>query len=498
MRRFKNRITPIHQRSQSPQTSFTQAILMKEWSCSSSVFPLVSVGLQNRAAFMRIWIKNPLSILAENAGGGVVVNGNRIEELVPSGGAPKLPVDQTFDASQHVVIPGLINTHHHMYQTLTRAHPAAINKELFPWLKALYPIWAKNVNPESFRLGTRLALTELLMSGCTTVSDHHYLYPSGLENAMDIQVEEATRLGIRMTINRGSMSMSEKDGGLPPDSIVQDDDTILSDCERVLNAYHDRSEGAMIQVALAPCAPFTVTKNLMRQTMELAHKHDCTCHTHLGETIDEDDYCMEHYGCRPVDYIEDLGWMNDRVWLAHGIHFNDDEVQRLGKHGVGVCHCPTSNMVLASGHCRTKELEAAGSPVGLGVDGSASNDNSNLIEGVRHALMINRLTYDAESVTHFDAFRWATEGSAKCLNRDDIGKIAVGKQADFAMYKLDDLRFSGAGDPLAALVLCGAHEADRVMVAGKWKVENCLPTDMDVGKLRREHGEVAKAFLEAL
>ena len=471
---------------------------MKEWSCSSSVFPLVSVGLQNRAAFMRIWIKNPLSILAENAGGGVVVNGNRIEELVPSGGAPKLPVDQTFDASQHVVIPGLINTHHHMYQTLTRAHPAAINKELFPWLKALYPIWAKNVNPESFRLGTRLALTELLMSGCTTVSDHHYLYPSGLENAMDIQVEEATRLGIRMTINRGSMSMSEKDGGLPPDSIVQDDDTILSDCERVLNAYHDRSEGAMIQVALAPCAPFTVTKNLMRQTMELAHKHDCTCHTHLGETIDEDDYCMEHYGCRPVDYIEDLGWMNDRVWLAHGIHFNDDEVQRLGKHGVGVCHCPTSNMVLASGHCRTKELEAAGSPVGLGVDGSASNDNSNLIEGVRHALMINRLTYDAESVTHFDAFRWATEGSAKCLNRDDIGKIAVGKQADFAMYKLDDLRFSGAGDPLAALVLCGAHEADRVMVAGKWKVENCLPTDMDVGKLRREHGEVAKAFLEAL
>ncbi len=471
---------------------------MKEWPCSSSVFPLVSVGLQNRAAFMRIWIKNPLSILAENAGGGVVVNGNRIEELVPSGGAPKLPGAQTFDASQHVVIPGLINTHHHMYQTLTRAHPAAINKELFPWLKALYPIWAKNVNPESFRLGTRLALTELLMSGCTTVSDHHYLYPSGLENAMDIQVEEATRLGIRMTINRGSMSMSEKDGGLPPDSIVQDDDTILSDCERVLNAYHDRSEGAMIQVALAPCAPFTVTKNLMRQTMELAHKHDCTCHTHLGETIDEDDYCMEHYGCRPVDYIEDLGWMNDRVWLAHGIHFNDDEVQRLGKHGVGVCHCPTSNMVLASGHCRTKELEAAGSPVGLGVDGSASNDNSNLIEGVRHALMINRLTYDAESVTHFDAFRWATEGSAKCLNRDDIGKIAVGKQADFAMYKLDDLRFSGAGDPLAALVLCGAHEADRVMVAGKWKVENCLPTDMNVGKLRREHGKVAKAFLEAL
>ena len=443
---------------------------------------------------MRVWIKNPLAILAEGAEGGVVVEGGKIVELVASGDEPARAVDTTFDASQHVVLPGLINTHHHMYQTLTRAHPAAINKELFPWLKALYPIWAKNVNPDTFRLGTRLALTELLMSGCTTVSDHHYLYPSGLENAMDIQAEEAARLGIRMTLNRGSMSLSEKDGGLPPDSIVQDDDEILADCERVLNKYHDRSDGSMLQVALAPCAPFTVTKNLMRETMALAHKHDCTCHTHLGETVDENDYCLEHYGCRPVDYLDELGWMNDRVWLAHGIHFNDDEVQRLGKAQVGVCHCPTSNMVLASGHCRTKELEAAGAPVGLGVDGSASNDNSNLMEGVRHALMIGRLTYDAASVTHFDAFRWATEGSAKCLNRDDIGKIAVGKQADFAMYKLDDLRFSGAGDPLAALVLCGAHRADRVMIGGQWKLIGGNPMNMDLARLRNQHGKAAGEF----
>ena len=447
---------------------------------------------------MRLWIKNPLSILADEAEGGVVVEETRIVELIASGGEPSQPVDQTFDASNHVVLPGLINTHHHMYQTLTRAHPAAINKELFPWLKALYPIWAKNVKPEAFRLATRLALTELLMCGCTTVSDHHYLYPGGLENAMDIQAEEAGRLGIRMTLNRGSMSLSEKDGGLPPDSIVQDDDTILTDCERVLSKYHDRSEGSMLQVALAPCAPFTVTKNLMRETMALAHKHDCTCHTHLGETHDENNYCLEHYGCRPVEYLEQLGWLNDRVWLAHGIHFNDDEVQQLGKHGVGVCHCPTSNMVLASGHCRTKELEAAGSPVGLGVDGSASNDNSNLMEGVRHALMINRLTYDAGSVTHFDALRWATKGSAKCLNRDDIGVVAAGKQADLSFYTLDELRFSGAGDPLAALVLCGAHAADRVMVAGKWRVEDGQPAGVDVAKLRHEHGEAAKAFLEEI
>ncbi|MEM7300600.1 MAG: 8-oxoguanine deaminase [Pseudomonadota bacterium] len=447
---------------------------------------------------MRIWIKNPLSILSDaDASGGLVIESGRIVELLGPGQEPSSTVEQTFDASEHVVLPGLINTHHHFFQTLTRAHPDAINKELFPWLKALYPIWAKNVKPDAFRLATRLALTELMMSGCTTVSDHQYLYPDGLENAMDIQVEEAARLGMRITVTRGSMSLSEKDGGLPPDSIVQDDDTILADCERVLNAYHDQSEGAMVQVALAPCAPFTVTKRLMTETMELAHKHNCTCHTHLGETHDENDYCLEHFGYRPVDYLEELGWMNERVWLAHGIHFNDDEVSRLGQAGVGVCHCPTSNMVLASGHCRTKELEAAGSPVGLGVDGSASNDNSNLIEGVRHALMINRLTYDAASVTHYDAFRWATEGSARCLNRDDIGKIAIGKQADLAMYRLDELRFSGAGDPLAALVLCGAHSADRVMIAGKWQVEDGQPLNMDVAKLRREHGEAAKAFLEA-
>ncbi len=447
---------------------------------------------------MRTWIKNPLSILAENAGGGMVVDGGKIVEIIAAGSQPSQPVESTYDASQHVVLPGLINTHHHFFQTLTRAHPAAINKELFPWLQALYPIWARHVKPDTFRLATRLALTELMMSGCTTVSDHHYLYPDGLENAMDIQIEEAARLGIRMTATRGSMSLSQKDGGLPPDSIVQDDDTILADCERVLNTYHDKSEGSMLQVALAPCAPFTVTKRLMTETMELAHRHDCTCHTHLGETIDENDYCIEHYGYRPVDYLEELGWMNDRVWLAHGIHFNDDEVLRLGKAGVGVCHCPTSNMVLASGNCRTKELEAAGCSVGLGVDGSASNDNSNLMEGVRHALMVGRLTYDAASVTHFDAFRWATEGSAKCLGRDDIGKIAVGKQADLSLYRLDDLRFSGAGDPLAALVLCGAHEADRVMVAGEWRVEDTMPVNMDLARLRHEHGEAAKAFLENL
>jgi 8-oxoguanine deaminase len=383
---------------------------------------------------MRLWIKNPLAILADGAAGGIVVQHGKIVELVP---------------------PGLI--------------PAG-----------------------------RVALTELLMSGCTCASDHQYLFPVGLEGAMDIQAEEASRIGIRMTLTRGSMNLSEKDGGLPPDGVVQDEDTILADCERILDRYHEAREGAMLQVALAPCAPFTVTKRLMVDSAGLAEKHNCRLHTHLGETRDENEYCLEHFACRPVDYLEECGWLTERVWLAHGIHFTDEEVARLGRHHVGVCHCPTSNMVLASGQCRTKELEAAGSPVGLGVDGSASNDNSNLIEAVRHALMINRLTYNAAAVTHFDAFRWATEGSARCIGRDDIGAIAVGRQADLAFYTLDELRFSGAGDPLAALVLCGAHAADRVMVGGQWRVEDGQPIGIDVGRLRREHGDAAKAFLAAL
>jgi 8-oxoguanine deaminase len=446
---------------------------------------------------VRTWIKQPLAILADGAGNGLVVEDGRIAALVKSGETPAR-IDRTFDASRHVVVPGLINTHHHFFQTLTRAHPAAINKELFPWLKALYPIWARNVTPDAFRLATRLALTELLMSGCTCASDHHYLYPVGLEGAMDIQAEEAAAVGIRMTLNRGSMNLSEKDGGLPPDGVVQDEDTILADCERVLGRYHDAADGSMLQVALAPCAPFTVTKRLMIDTVGLAEKHNCRLHTHLGETRDENEYCLQHFSCRPVDYLEECGWLTERVWLAHGIHFNDREIANLGRHKVGICHCPTSNMTLASGQCRTKELEAAGSPIGLGVDGSASNDNSNLMESVRHALMLNRLTYDAASVTHFDALRWATEGSARCLGRDDLGRIAVGQQADLAFYTLDELRFSGAGDPLAALVLCGAHAADRVMVKGAWKVEDGSPVGVDVQKLRAEHGAAARAFLAAL
>jgi 8-oxoguanine deaminase len=443
---------------------------------------------------MRLWIRDPLACLADNAGGGLVIENGTIAELVAAGAAPAKPVDETFGAGRHVVLPGLVNAHHHMYQTLTRAHPKAINKELFPWLKTLYGYWSR-LTPDAHRLATRLALTELLMSGCTTAFDHHYLFARGCEEAIDIQVDEARKLGLRMMVSRGSMDLSERDGGLPPDSVVQDRDAILVDSERAIMRYHEKGEGAMIQIALAPCSPFSVSRELFAETAVLARRHGCRLHTHLAETRDETAYCEAHFDCRPVDYLEQTGWLAKDVWLAHGIHFTDAEIGRLGRHGLAVCHCPTSNMVLASGHCRTRDLEKAGVAVGLGVDGSASNDNSNLIESVRHALMINRLTYDA-TITHRDAFRWATEGSARCLGRDDIGRIAVGRQADLSLFTLDELRFSGAGDPLAALVLCGAYRADRVMVKGRWLVTNGMPIGIDIEQLRHEHSAAAKRFLD--
>jgi 8-oxoguanine deaminase len=442
---------------------------------------------------MRLWIKDPLTIFAEGASRGLVIEGARIVELVDRGAAPSTPVEETFDASGHVVLPGLVNTHHHFYQTLTRAHPKAINKDLFPWLLALYPIWAR-LKPEHLRLAARLALAELMLSGCTTAADHHYLFPRGLENAIDIEVEEARSLGMRMTVTRGSMNRSKKDGGLPPDEVVQSEDEILADSERVLKLFHDPRPGADIRIALAPCSPFTVTKKLMSETARLAEKYDCQMHTHLCETKDEERFCLDMYGVRPVELLDETGWMNRRAWLAHGIHFSAEEIGRLGRAGVGVCHCAASNMVLASGICPTKDLDGAGAPVGLGVDGSASNDSSNMMEAVRHALMIGRLRYGASGVTHRDVLRWASEGSARCLGRTDVGRIAPGLEADLALFALEEPRFSGAHDPLAALVLCGAHRADRVMIGGRWRVIDGAPVGLDLARLLAEHRAAAAQF----
>ncbi|HCI02627.1 MAG: 8-oxoguanine deaminase [Oceanospirillaceae bacterium] len=437
----------------------------------------------------RIWLKNPQAILANQAEHGLVVENGIIAELIGTGQEPSKACDSIIDASQWVVIPGLINGHHHFYQTLTRALPQALNKPLFNWLKSLYPVWA-GLEPEMVYESTRLALAELLLSGCTTAADHHYLFPQGITDAMDIQAQAAGEMGLRMTMTRGSMSLSQDDGGLPPASTVQTESAIMADSERVIQRYHDVSPGSMLQVALAPCSPFSVTPELMRETAKLAAEKQVMLHTHLAETIDEENFCLQRFGMRTIDYLDSVNWLNDRTWLAHGIHFNDDEIARLGAAGTGICHCPTSNMMLASGMAPVRDLEAAGSPVGLGVDGSASNDGSNMMQEVRQALYLQRLKYGAD-VSHFDAFRWATEGSAKMLGRDDIGSLEVGKQADIACFKLDDMRFSGSHDPLAALLLCGAHQADAVMVQGQWRVRDGSIIDLDIKALISRHQQSA-------
>jgi len=438
-----------------------------------------------------IWVKNPLAIFAKNSNGGIVIKGQEIIELVGSGKTPLSQIDEVYEASDSVVLPGLINTHHHFYQTLTRAYPEALNKELFPWLKSLYKVWA-HIQPEMLAVSTELALSELLLSGCTTASDHHYLFPSQLENAIDIQVEQAQKLGMRVVLTRGSMSLGEKDGGLPPQSVVQTKEQILSDSERLIKNYHNTDEGAMTQIALAPCSPFSVTTELMQDTAELAEQYDVRLHTHLAETIDEENFCLKKFGLRTVDYLESVGWLSERTWLAHGIHFNPEEIQKLGKSGVGICHCPSSNMMLAAGICRSLELEEAGCAVGLGVDGSASNDGSNMIAELRQGMYLQRLRYGASTITHEHVYEWASTGSAKLLGRNDIGEIEIGKQADLAFFKLDELRFSGSHNPLAALLLCGAQRADRVMVAGQWRVVDGKIVDKDEAELIHRHSDAAK------
>ncbi len=435
------------------------------------------------------WLKNPLAIFTanpEDARGGLVVSGDKIVELVPLGATPDTPVDTVWDARHHVLIPGLINTHHHLYQTLTRAYPPALNKALFPWLNTLYPVWA-GLQPEMLAAATELGLAELMLSGCSTIADHHYLYPEAVLDAMAIQVEAARALGCRVTLTRGSMSLGKAQGGLPPQSVVQSDADILEDCARVIQRFHDRSASAFVQIALAPCSPFSVSRELMTQTAVLAKSQGVRLHTHLAETEDETVFCERMFGERPLDYLEATGWLNEQVWLAHGIHFNRDELARLAKHGVGIAHCPSSNMVLASGICRTKEFEGLGGVIGLAVDGSASNDGSNMMQEVRQALLINRLRYAADEVTHQDVLYWATKGGARLLGRDELGEFAAGKQADIACFSLDAPRFSGAHDPLAALVLCGAHAVDRLMIGGAWRVMDGVLVGPDLQAIQARH-----------
>ena len=445
----------------------------------------------------RLWIKNPRAVFTANsldATGGVVIEGAVIRELIPAGGEPAIPCDQVFDARELVLLPGLINTHHHFYQTLTRAWAPVVNVPLFPWLKTLYPVWAR-LDAEALALASKVAMAELLLSGCTTTTDHHYLFPQGMEEAIDVQVGVVSEIGMRAVLTRGSMSLGEDEGGLPPRHTVQKAETILRDSERLIKRYHQRGDGAWLQIALAPCSPFSVTTEIMRDSALLAEQEDVRLHTHLAETIDEENFCLQRFGLRTVDYLESVGWLNNRTWLAHGIHFNESEIQRLGSAGVGVCHCPVSNMRLASGMCPTIDLENAGAPVGLGVDGSASNDASNIMYEARQALYLQRLRYGAEAITPQRVLGWVTRGSAKLIGRSDIGEIAVGKQADLALFAQDELRFSGSHDAISALLLCGAEKAGHVMVGGKWRVTDGNIVGLDVPDLISRHRRAAKKLV---
>lgn len=393
-----------------------------------------------------------------------------------------------------VVVPGLINTHHHLYQTLTRAYAAAADVELFDWLRTLYPIWAR-LDEESVYAAALAGMAELLLSGCTTTSDHHYVFPRGHSKLIDAEIDAARRIGIRFHPTRGSMSVGRSKGGLPPDSLVQDEDRILADCERVIRKYHDPSPGSMLRVALAPCSPFSVSPRLLKETADMAACHGVRLHTHLAETHDEEAYCQRRFRKRPLDLLEDAGWLGAQTWLAHGIHFNRREIARLGRAGVGVAHCPTSNMRLGSGCAPVLPLRRAGCPVGLGVDGSASNDSSHMLAEVRQALLLQRLEHGASALGVRDALRMATLEGARCLGRDDIGSLELGKRADLAMFDLREIGYSGAGDAVSALLLCAPVRLSTLIVNGRVVVEGGELRTLALDPILARHRRLARKLI---
>ncbi len=433
---------------------------------------------------------------AEIANASILARDGWVEAVGPAAEVAGT-ADEVVDLTDHVVTPGLINTHHHLYQTMTRAYPGAQDSGLFDWLKTLYPVWAK-MTPEHVRVATRLGLVELSLSGCTTAFDHHYLWPNG--SRIDDQFDGADDLPIRFHVSRGSMSLGESQGGLPPDSVVESEDHILEDSERAISEYHDASPGSRRRVVLAPCSPFSVTPDLMTESAALARSKDVRLHTHLAETDDEEQFCLDRFGKRPVEYMESLGWDGTDVWYAHAVHVADDEVGRMAVSGTGVAHCPTSNMRLASGIAPVSRYVMAGIPVGLGVDGSASNDSSNLLAEVRQAMLLNRLAVSpgigsGDQISARAALEMATVGGARVLGRDDIGKIAPGYAADFVSWNLNRLEFAGAQhDPLAALVFCSPARVDNSWVGGVRMVDDGNMMNLAIDALIGEQNRLSRVL----
>ncbi|MEK7232683.1 MAG: 8-oxoguanine deaminase [Elusimicrobiota bacterium] len=394
---------------------------------------------------------------------------------------------RVLDARGCVVIPGMVNTHHHLCQTLTRATPAAQDDKLFDWLVYHYRVW-RHLTPEYAALGAQIGLGELLLTGCTTSTDHTYLYPRGLTGLVDAQIEAARSLGIRFCPTRGSMSIGASRGGLPPDDCTESEEDILRDGERLIKEHHDKGPYAMTQIGLAPCAPFSVSTNLMKETAAQAKRWGVRIHTHLCETLDEEAYCLEKYKLRPIDFLESLGWINDNVWLAHMVHVNDDETRRLAKAKVGIAHCPSSNLRLGSGVAPVRKYLDAGIAVGLAVDGSASNDTSDMLAEARQAMLVHRVKSGVSSMPARQALRMATRGGAVVVGRDDIGQIAAGKAADLAIFDVNRLDYAGsAGDPVASLLFCGVgHRAKWTIVNGRIVVENGILKNLDEGETTRK------------
>jgi 8-oxoguanine deaminase len=423
----------------------------------------------------------------------ILIENNRIKAVGPSVNLPQT-ADEVIDATGHVIIPGLINTHHHMYQSLTRAVPAAQDASLFQWLKALYPIWAR-LTPEMIRVSTQTAMAELLLSGCTTSSDHLYLYPNG--SRLDDSIEAASEIGMRFHAARGAMSVGESKGGLPPDSVVEDERSILKDMQRLAETYHDASECSMCRVVLAPCSPFSVSRDLMRESAVLARTLGVSLHTHLAENDDDVAYSLEKFGCTPAQYAEDLGWTGPDVWHAHCVKLDDDGISRFARTGTGVAHCPCSNMRLASGIAPIGKMRNAGVSVGLGVDGSASNDGAHMLGEARQAMLLARVGFGPAAMTARQALEIATVGGAKVLNRTDIGMLKPGMAADLAVFDLRGIEHAGAlHDPVAALVFSAPTRAAYTMVNGKLVVREGRLQTLDERKLAARHNVLAAKLVD--
>jgi 8-oxoguanine deaminase len=431
----------------------------------------------------------------EIPGGGVFVRDNVIEAVGPTQDLPST-ADDVLDLRGHIVLPGLVNTHHHMYQSLTRVVVGGQNKELFGWLRSLYPIWA-GLTSEAVYVSAKLAAAELVLSGCTTSSDHLYIFPNDVK--LEDEIRGVGEIGLRFHATRGSMSVGESKGGLPPDSVVEDEDAILADSRRVIETFHDNNRYAMLRIGLAPCSPFSVSQDLMRASAELARSYpDVRLHTHLAETRPDVDYSLEMFGLKPGDYAEDVGWIGEDVWHAHCVQLTDEAIQKFGRTGTGVAHCPASNARLASGIARVRQMMDAAVPIGLGVDGSASNDSGHLLNEARLAFMMQRaLTCDPEVLTARETLELATLGGARVLGRDDIGALAPGMAADFVAFDLNQIAFAGAWhDPVAALIFCMSVNVAYSVINGKVVVKEGQLATLELEPLIERHNQIALALVD--